>query len=324
VLNSRPITALVGVLPFLLACQGGGPGDDAGAPGYRFVVVTHGVAANPFWSVLTNGVYDAADELAVRVDYQAITTFDLVAMSQMIDAAVASGPDGLVVSVPDENVLGPSIRAAVDAGIPVVSINSGDHAFAELGVLAHVGQPEFDAGYQGGERLFASGARNMLCVNQEVGNISLDLRCEGMIEAVEAAGGTVTILPVDLAAPEDSRQRIAGALAADPTLDGILALGTTGAEPALGALEDAGRLGDVLLGTFDMTPSVLEAVRAGTLHFAIDQQQYLQGYLPVVILAKYLETGAVPGGGRAIPTGPRFVTAENVEEVVSLTARGLR
>src|SRR3954449_10224076 len=91
----------------------------------RFVVVTHGQASDPYWSVVQNGVNQAAKDMGVQVEYQAPDTFDMVAMSQMIDAAVASNPDGLVVSIPDADALGDSIKAAVAAGIPVISINSG-------------------------------------------------------------------------------------------------------------------------------------------------------------------------------------------------------
>jgi simple sugar transport system substrate-binding protein len=290
----------------------------------RLVAVTHGVAADPFWSVVANGMYDAARELGVRVDYQAITTFDMVAMSHLIDAAVASRPHGLVVSVPDVDALGPSIQAAVAAGIPVISINSGGQAFEALGALAHVGQPEYDSGFQGGQRLAAAGTRSALCVNHEVGNVALDLRCQGLGDAVAEAGGTMSILAVDLADPEDARQRIRGALVADPSIDGILTLGTTGAEPTLQALHDLGRAGEVFFGTFDLSPSVLEAVRDGATLFAIDQQQYLQGYLPIVLLTKYTETGTMPGGGHPIPTGPSFVTAETAESVIRLSEQGIR
>src|SRR3989304_993783 len=73
---------------------------------YRIVVVTHGQASDPFWSVVKNGV-DAADaDLAcVTTEYQAPATFDMVAMSQLIDAAIASQPDGLIISNPDPDAL---------------------------------------------------------------------------------------------------------------------------------------------------------------------------------------------------------------------------
>jgi simple sugar transport system substrate-binding protein len=323
------------VLSLLLAACGPGAGDESNSSvpteaervdrsEFRFAAVTHGVAADPFWSVVANGMEDAAQELGVRVDYQAITTFDMVDMSHLIDASVASRPHGLVVSVPDVDALGPSIEAAVAVGIPVVTINSGGHAFQRLGVLAHVGQPEYEGGRQSGQRLAAEGADHALCVNHEVGNIALDLRCQGLEDALGDVGGRVHVLAVDLTDPEDARQRVRGALLADPSIDGILTLATSGAEPTLQALQELDRSGEIPFGTFDLSPTVLESLVHGAMLFALDQQQYLQGYLPIVLLTKYLETGTIPGGGATIPTGPRFITAENAESVMRLTEQGIR
>ena len=289
----------------------------------RIVVVTHGQAADPFWSVVKRGVDQAAADMRVTVEYQAPQTFDMVAMAQLIDAAVASQPDGLVVSIPDADALGDSIRAAIDADIPVISINSGSDVAADLGVLNHIGQTEYEAGLGGGQRMAEAGAMNALCVNQEVGNVALDLRCQGFADAMTEAGATVEVLAVDLADPVDAQQRINAALTANPDIDSILTLGPTGAAPALAALEESGQLGQLLLATFDLSPEVLEAVRDGNMLFAIDQQQYLQGYLPIVMLTLYVEnlnTVANP----VIMTGPGFVTAENAERVIDLAAAGTR
>jgi len=328
--RATPILMAV-LVAALIAGACGGPSGQSGASSndstrsdIRIVAVTHGVSANPFWSVVINGLDDAARDMGVSVEYQAPNTFDMVAMSELIEAAVASRPDGLVVSVPDPDALGAAIRAAVERGIPVVTINSGEDVSAALGAFAHVGQAEYDAGYGGGERLADAGVSRVLCVNQEVGNAALDTRCQGLGDALAERGVPTSVLAVELADPEDSQQRVAGALAADPGIDGILTLGTTGAEPALAALRDLGRVGTVRLGTFDLSTKVLEAIRDGEIDFAIDQQQYLQGYLPVVLLTLYLETGTVPGGGHAIPTGPGFVTIETAQQVMDLTRRGLR
>jgi simple sugar transport system substrate-binding protein len=290
---------------------------------YRIVVITHGQASDPFWSVVKNGVDAAARDMRVTVEYQAPPTFDMVAMSQLIDAAVATEPDGLVVSVPDADALGESIRKAVDAGIPVISINSGSDVAGELGVLAHIGQTEREAGVGGGQRMAEAGARNALCVNQEVGNVALDLRCEGFTEAMEAVGGKVTVLVVDLADPTGAASRISAALAEDETIDSIFTLGPTGAAPALQVLDQEGRLGEILLATFDLSPEVLEAIRDGNMLFAIDQQQFTQGYLPIVYLTLFLENLNTPGQV-LIPTGPGFVTQETAEQVIALSAAGTR
>lgn len=290
---------------------------------FRIVVVTHGQASDPFWSVVKAGVDQAAADMRVTVEYQAPATFDMVAMSQLIDAAVATEPDALVVSIPDPDALGPSIQAAVAAGIPVISINSGSDVAADLGVLAHIGQTEYEAGYGGGQRMAAAGATNALCVNQEVGNVALDLRCQGFTDAMAEAGGSVAVLAVDLADPTGTQNRISAALAEDASIDAIFTLGPTGAAPALAALEEEGLLGTLKVATFDLSPDVLAAVRDGNMLFAIDQQQYTQGYLAIVYMTLYLENLNTPGQ-LLVQTGPGFVTAENAARIIELSAAGTR
>jgi simple sugar transport system substrate-binding protein len=289
----------------------------------RIVVVSHGQASDPFWSVVQNGVAQAGEDLGVTVEYQAPGTFDMVAMGQLIDAAVASEPDGLVVSIPDAEALGPSITAAIEAGIPVISMNSGSDVAADLGILTHVGQTEYEAGLGGGQRMAEAGVTQALCVNQEVGNVALDLRCQGFTDAITEAGGTVEVLSIEISDPTGAAQAIEAALTADPEINGILTLGPTGAAPAMAALESMGQTGEIPLATFDLSPEVLQAIVDGDVLFAIDQQQYLQGYLPIVLLtlnARNLNTVA----NDVIMTGPGFVTAENAERVIELSAAGTR
>jgi simple sugar transport system substrate-binding protein len=313
------------------ACTGGDEAEETGPTGqtgvsqrdFRFVVVTHGQASDPFWSVAANGVQAAAEDMGVQVEYQAPETFDMVAMAQLIDAAVASQPDGLVVSIPDADALGPSIRAAVDAGIPVISMNSGSDVFADLGVLVHVGQTEFEAGLIAGQRFAEEGVTTPICINQEVGNAALDLRCDGFFEGLGIDG---EVVPVDLADPTAAQEIVAGVLQSNPDIDGILTLGPTGAAPTLAALDDAGLLGEVKFATFDLSPDVLQAITDGDMLFAIDQAQFLQGYLPIVFLTKFLETGALPLGSvdRVVLTGPQIVTADTAADVVAYSEEGVR
>ncbi|MCI0710090.1 MAG: sugar ABC transporter substrate-binding protein [Chloroflexi bacterium] len=291
---------------------------------FRIVVVTHGQAADPFWSVVKNGV-DAADaDLdCVETEYQAPATFDMVQMSQLIDSAVSSAPDGLIVSIPDPTALEESIRAAVDAGIPVISINSGSDVAADFGVVAHVGQTEYEAGFGGGQRMAEAGVTKALCVNQEVGNVALDLRCQGFTDALAEAGGTVTVLEVDLANPTDTTNRIRTALTDDPEINGVFTLGPTGAAPTLEALREEGLLGTIGLATFDLSPEVLQAIVDGEMLFAIDQQQYTQGYLSIIYMYLFLDNLNTPGS-IVVQTGPGFVTAETAAEVIDLSAEGTR
>ena len=309
------VVALLGV--FSVAAQ-----SDEIRP-YRIVVVTHGQASDPFWSVVKRGVDQAALDMRVEVEYQAPPTFDMVAMAQLIDAAVATEPDGLVVSIPDADALGESIRTAVEAGIPVISINSGSDVAADLGVQAHIGQTEYEAGFGAGQRMAEAGATNALCVNQEVGNVALELRCQGFTDAMAEAGASVEVLAVDLANPTEAQNRIASALEANPDVDAVFTLGPTGAAPALAALGEMDLVGEMLVATFDLSPEVLENIRDGNMLFAIDQQQYTQGYLAIVYMTLFLENLNTPGAF-VVQTGPGFVTQETAAEVIDLSADGTR
>jgi simple sugar transport system substrate-binding protein len=289
----------------------------------RFVVVSHGQASDPFWSVVQRGTDAAATDLGVTVEYQAPTTYNMVEMSQLIDAAVASEPDGLVVSIPDAEALTPAIERAIAAGIPVISMNSGSDVAAGLGVLVHVGQTEFEAGLGGGERMAEAGVTNAICLIHEAGNAGLEQRCAGFTEAMTAAGGTVEQLVVDLNNPTEAQQRVEAALATNAEVNGIMALGPTGATPAMQAIAAAGKTDAVQIATFDLSPEVLTAIQDGTMLFAIDQQQYMQGYLPIVLLKLYV-TNANTIANPILMTGPGFVTIDNVDQVIDLTADGTR
>ena len=303
--------------------QGSANGDGDDGPVLRIVFVTHGQAADPFWNVVQNGARQAASDVNARVEYQAPESFDMVAMSQLIDATVASDPDGLVVSMPDADALGGAVQKAVAAGIPVVSINSGYDVAERLGIMAHVGQTEYEAGYGGGERLAEAGVTHALCVNMEVGNTALDLRCQGVADALTEAGATSEVLSVDMGDPTESQQRIQAAVTSNDEIDGIITLGPTAALPAIRALSAAGVLGELTFATFDVSPEILDAIEAGEILFAIDQQPYLQGYMPVVLISLYARNEYVVAND-VIRTGPGFITRENVERLQELTLAGTR
>lgn len=285
----------------------------------KIIVVSHGQANDPFWSVVKNGVVAGAKDTGVSVEYRAPETFDMVAMSQLIDAAVNQKPAGLVVSIPDAAALGPSIKKAVAAGIPVISMNSGVDVSKSLGVLLHVGQDEYPTGKVAGEKLKEIGGKVGLCVNQEVGNAGLDQRCKGFADGF---GGKVTVLPVSNE-PAEVQAKVKAALSSDATVDTILALGAgTAGEPTLAAVKAVGKTGKIHVATFDLSAGFLKAVAAGEAAFAIDQQQFLQGYLSVVFLANNAKYGLMPGGN--VASGPNLVTKDKAAQVVELSAKGIR
>ncbi|HET7028499.1 MAG TPA: sugar ABC transporter substrate-binding protein [Candidatus Limnocylindrales bacterium] len=316
------------VAVFAGACQssasptasGGASGGGAGAgsgKGLDIEVVTHGQSSDPFWSIFVNGTKQAAADTGATVNYSAPsgTTFDINQMNQLIDAAIGKKPAGLVVSIPDAKAEGPHIQNAIKAGIPVISANSGSDVYQSLGILTHVGQNEEIAGEKAGALMKAAGVTNAICINQEVGNAGLDARCKGFATGL---GGKSTVLAVQLTDQSGAQQAISGALSADPSINGMMALGPTGAAPALKALQASNNT-NIKLATFDLSKDVLDAIKAGTMLFAVDQQQWLQGYLPVNFLVYYHLYGLLPGGGQPILTGPGIVDKTNVDTVIANT-----
>jgi simple sugar transport system substrate-binding protein len=306
------------------------PNDQSGAPSQRalspngeairIAVVTHGQASSPFWAIVRNGVEAAGRQMDVVVDYRAPDIYNLELQKQLIAQAAASRPNGLVVSMPEPGVM-PAIRQAVRAGVPVITINSGSDVAGELGVLAHVGQPEARAGFEAGRRMAKAGVRHLLCLNHQVGNQGLNARCAGLARAMREAGGTSLVLAIDDVDAPTTIRRVTAALRGG-RIDGLIGLNGGGAIEAVQAAEASGRT-DVVVAGFDLTPEVLQAVQRGKMLFTVDQQAYLQGYLPVVLLAERARFGLFPRG-RIVATGPNFVTKAEAAKVLELSQRSIR
>jgi simple sugar transport system substrate-binding protein len=285
----------------------------------KIIVVTHGQASDSFWLVVRNGVETAAKETESDVQYQAPEHFDLTAMSLLVDAAVVSKPDGLIVSIPDAAFLSKSIQAAVAAKIPVISINSGLEASKKLGCLMHIGQEEESAGREAGQRMKAMGVKQALILNQEIGNVALDQRTKGFRDGFEGPFHHVQVLPVKIDFKE-CHDAVTAYLQKNQDIDGILALGPVAAEPTLQVLDEMGTADRIKLCTFDISPRIIQALMKKQMGFALDQQQWLQGYLPVVFLANYVKYGSILQNELML-TGPSFVTPENVEPVANLSTK---
>lgn len=309
------LTAGIVAAGIALSAAGGALAQDL-----NIIAVTHGQASDPFWSIVKNGMTQGAEDMGVSVDYRAPETFDMVAMAQLIDAAVNQNPAGIIISNPDPDALGPSIQRAVAAGIPVISMNSGIDAAEGLGIRLHVGQDEQPAGVKVGEQLGSLGLKHVLCVNQEVGNAALDQRCAGVTEGF--AEGKVTILPTS-ADPAEIEAKIQAALTSDPSIDVVLGLSAPlVGEPAVNVVQKMGVADRVKVASYDLSGTFLQAVADGKALFAVDQQPFLQGALPVIFLAQHARYGTMPAGN--IASGPSFVTTENAAQVIDLSAQGIR
>jgi len=294
----------------------------ATAEDIKIAVVTHGQSSDSYWGVVKKGVDDAAALMGVEVSYQAPQTTDMVAMSRMIDAAVTQKVQGLVVSIPDATALEKSVKAAVDAGIPVIVIDSGEPEVERLGLKLYVGTTNyFEQGRLAGKRLVSAGVTHGVCANHEPGNLVNESACDGFKKGVEEAGGQADRVEISLD-PTDTSARILAYLSAHPETDGILAVGAPAASYIVTALRNKGIVDKYKIGNFDVNADTLSELQAGDLMFSFDSQQYLMGYLPVVMLTLNAKYGVLPT--LSVYTGPMPVTGADVEKIMVLAKKGIR
>ena len=336
-LPTRVLLAVLAVTALVVAACGGGSNKSSSSSGstaasgggtqsvsqtqgsgLTIAMVTHSDEGS-FWSVVKKGAQQAAQDEGVKLIWSPSNN-DPQKEAQLIDAAVSQKVDGLAVSVPNASAIKDSLAKAKAAGIPIITLNSGADDFKALGALTHVGQTETIAGKAAGARLKADGVKKVLCVIHEQNNIGLQQRCDGVKQGF---GGPVTNLQVKGTADIATTQtEIKSKLQADKSFDGVIALNPDIASAAKTAIKGASS--NAKLATFDLSPNVLKDIQSGDVQFAVDQQQYLQGYLPVVFLKLYRENANTVGGGQPVLTGPGFVDKTNVATVQKLTEAGTR
>ena len=285
----------------------------AQAEGERFVLVSHAPDSDSWWNTIKNAIREAGEHVGATVEYRNPPSGDLADMARIIEQATASNPDGIITTIADYDVLRGPITKAIKKGIPVITINSGTHEQSRnLGALMHVGQPEYDAGYGAGLKAKEAGVTKFLCVNHFFTNPVSVERCQGFADAMGVDLGDQMIdSGID---PAGIQSKVEAYMRANPETNGILTLGPTSAHPTLRALKKIDR--DVYFATFDLSGEIAKGIKDGVIAFGIDQQPYLQGYVPVVVLALYNRYGVLPGNN--INSGPGFVTKDSVGLVEKL------
>ncbi len=292
-----------------------GAAGTAQAEGERFVFVSHAPDSDSWWNTIKNALNVAAEQMDVTVEYRNPPTGDIADMARIIEQAAASNPNGIVTSIADINALEGPISDAVAKGIPVITVNSGTvEQSKQLGAMLHIGQPEYDAGKGAGERAKEAGVTKFVCVNHYITNPASVERCQGFADALGVELGNQMIdSGID---PAEVKNKVLAHLRANADTNGILTLGPNSAEPTLAALQENGMAGEVFFATFDLSQGISEGIKADVIDFAIDQQPYLQGYLPIVLLTNYARYGVIPPN--SINSGPGYITKDNIEQVEAL------
>ncbi|TQE43629.1 substrate-binding domain-containing protein [Corynebacterium phoceense] len=319
--------ATVVTVAALAGCSatGGAPRKDAGGgmaggvdtPRLTVAMVSHGAPGDTYWDLVRKGAEDAAQKDNIELRYSS----DPQAPNQanLVQSAIDAGVDGIAVTMPNAQAIGPVAQKAVDAGIPTVGLNAGMDEYEKYGMSAFFGQDESVAGEKAGEKLKDEGAKHTLCVIHEQGNSSQEARCAGV---KKGSGANVELLYVngqDLTAAQSTLQ---AKLAQDKSIDWVMALQAPVALRAVDAVRDAGS--QAKIATFDTNAELVGAIQDGTVAWAVDQQPYMQGYMAVDALWLAKRNGSTLGGGQPVYTGPSFVDAENVDTIAESAKEGLR
>ncbi|MGC1496012.1 MAG: sugar ABC transporter substrate-binding protein [Sulfitobacter sp.] len=284
----------------------------ASAEGEKYVLVSHAPDSDSWWNTVKNGIALAGEQMGVEVEYRNPPTGDIADMARIIDQAAASGPNGIITTLADYDVLKGPIQNAVASGVDVIIMNTGTPEQArEVGALMYVGQPEYDAGQAAGIRAKGDGVTSFLCVNHAIQQPTVAERCRGFADGLGVdLGDSMLDSGTD---PSEIKNKVLAYLSANPETDGILTLGPVSADPTIQALNENGMAGDIYFGTFDLGEEIVKGIKSGVIEWGIDQQPFLQAYLPVVIMTNYHRYGVLPGNN--INSGPGFVTADALTKV---------
>ncbi|HEY4455891.1 MAG TPA: substrate-binding domain-containing protein [Pseudonocardiaceae bacterium] len=338
---------LMAPLLLVAACSGSNSSSGSGGGGgascaYTFAVITHGDNGN-FWSVVYKGAKDAAKDYGCKLSetygsqQQGQAEPDDNAENAQIQDAVNQKVDGIAVSDHDPSVMNSTLASAAAAGIPVVLLNAGcdDQDIAASKAITCVGQPESLAGQKAGQRFASEKASNVLCVIHQSGQNLLD-RCNGLAQGLGIPGGkcstgnapatgpacTELILSTPNAAsnPQQAIGQVSSYLQTHTGVNAVMTLNN-----AIGQALVAAKPGNVKIATFDLDSDVQNDLEANppTMDFAVDQQQYLQGYLPITFLYLYKKhEGNSAGGGSTVPSGPLLVDQTNIKSVAAAISAG--
>ncbi|WP_030346915.1 sugar ABC transporter substrate-binding protein [Streptomyces sp. NRRL S-1022] len=290
----------------------------ADTPRMTVALVTHQAPGDTFWDTVRKGAEAAAAKDNVKLVYSA----DPNAGNQAnyVQNAIDQKVDGIAVTLAKPDAMKGVIGKAGQAGIPVVGLNSGLSDWKKLGLLEFFGQDESVAGEAFGKKLNTTGAKKIVCVIQEQGNVGLTQRCDGVKKTFRGTTETLYVNGTDMPSVKST---VTAKLKQDKSVDTVVTLGAPFALTAVQSVGDAGSKAKVA--TFDLNKELVKAVQNGTIEFAVDQQPYLQGYLAVDSLWLYRNNGNYSGGGeQPVLTGPAFVDKSNVDRVAAFAAKGTR
>jgi simple sugar transport system substrate-binding protein len=302
-----------------------GAGDFPETPRWRFVFINH-VTTNPFFTPTQYGAQDACALLNCEFQFTGSKDSIVAEMVNATNTAISGKADGIAIAVVDKDAFRAPVDQALDAGIPVVSYNA-DGARDDKGTnrLAYIGQGLYESGFALGQRAIEAGldSGDVVGFIATPGALNIQPRIDGASAAIKQSGKSLNFTSVGTNADVTRGLSIIDAYAqGHPDLAGMLAV-DAGSTQSVGQVVQKYSMRDKGLkvaGGFDLVPETLNAINGGSLDFTIDQQPYLQGFLPVLYLYLYKLSGGLMFPSET-NTGLLFVTKDNVKPYLDTKTR---
>ena len=309
------------------ASQGGGGSGGSGGnfpdtPEWNFVFVCH-VTTNPFFVPTQYGIEDAQALLGTTSQW---TGSEQSVVREMVDAmnsAISGDVDGIAVAVVDPVAFNDPIQNALDQGIPVIAYNANGKGPGTNPALAYVGQDLFQSGVEMGKRIVSLVDEGLVALFIATpGQLNIQPRIDGAKQAIEESGANIEIQQVTTGADvTEERSRIEAWYNGHKDVAGMFAVDAGSTQGVAQVMEQSGlHEQGVKAGGYDLTPQILELMGEGHIDFTIDQQPYLQGFLPVMQLYLYKISGGITGPAET-NTGLVFITPETVGRYLETESR---
>lgn len=287
-------------------------------PQWKFVFVNH-VTTNAFFTPTIYGIEDACALLGCTYQWTGSTSSIVSEMVTAFNGAVAAKADGIAVALTSATAFNQPVETALSSGIPVVSYNADATGNARM---AYIGQDLYQSGFQVGQKL-ASKVTSGTVVGfiATPGSLNIQPRMDGAIAAFKQYAPGVTVSQIASGATYDLElPAIEAYLSSHSNVAGYFAVDGGSTESLGQAIEKYSLSAKVASGGFDLEPVTLQEVQKGNLGFTIDQQPYLQGFIPIVQLFLYKLSGGLVQPVQT-DTGLLFVTKDNVSPYLSTQTR---
>lgn len=294
----------------LIAACTNGNGDEAGAttlatgngavgagnfpetPAWNFVFVNH-VTTNPFFVPTVYGIEDASAILGTTHQWTGSEVSEIGEMVNAMEAAIGGGADGIGVALVDLDAFNGPTDDALAAGTPVLSYN----ADAPNNRLAYVGQDLYGSGFEMGRRIVDQvGSGKVALFIATPGQLNIQPRIDGALDAIAESGADIEALDIATGAElPDQLSTVEAWYLGNQDATGMYAVDAGSTQSVGQVVRDQNARDNALVGAggYDLLPETVELVADGVLDFTIDQQPYLQGFLPVVYLYLYKLSGGV-------------------------------